>query len=100
MCGLEVRPRTIRDDHASPPRAGLGRGHPIAPFVLLRSRYSVTVRTSHVLIGFETLKAKWLSPLAAEHFRVHLFLSPYHTKVPTELALAIPFRRCECEQGT
>jgi hypothetical protein len=47
------------------------------------------MRTNYVLIDFESVQVKSLALVAAEHFRVHLFLGPNHTKVPSDLVLAM-----------
>lgn len=46
-------------------------------------------RTNYVLIDFENVQVKSLALLAPAHFRVHLFLGPNHTKVATDLVLAM-----------
>lgn len=47
------------------------------------------MRTNYVLIDFESVQVKSLALLAGEHFRVHLFLGPNHTKVPSDLVLTM-----------
>jgi hypothetical protein len=47
------------------------------------------MRTNYVLIDFENVQVKSLALLAADHFRVHLFLGPNHTRLPTDLAIAM-----------
>jgi hypothetical protein len=47
------------------------------------------MKTNYVLIDFESVQVKSLALLAGEHFRVHVFLGPNHTKVPSDLVLAM-----------
>jgi hypothetical protein len=47
------------------------------------------MKTNYVLIDFESVQVKSLALLAGEHFRVHLFLGPNHTKVPSDLVMAM-----------
>jgi hypothetical protein len=47
------------------------------------------MKTNYVLIDFESVQVKSLALLAGEHFRVHLFLGPNHTKVPSDLVFAM-----------
>lgn len=47
------------------------------------------MRTNYVLIDFESVKVKSLALLDSEHFRVRLFLGPNHTRVPSDLVLAM-----------
>ena len=47
------------------------------------------MRKNYVLIDFENVQVKSLALLAAEHFRVHLFLGPNHLKLPRPLVLAM-----------
>lgn len=50
---------------------------------------AASMRTNYVLIDLESVQVKSLALLAADHFRVHLFLGPNHTKVPSDLVLAM-----------
>jgi PIN domain len=47
------------------------------------------MKTNYVLIDFESVQVKSLALLVSEHFRVRLFLGPNHTKVPSDLVLAM-----------
>lgn len=47
------------------------------------------MKTNYVLIDYENVQVKSLALLAADHFRVQLFLGPNHTKLPTDLAIAM-----------
>ena len=47
------------------------------------------MRANYVLIDFESVQVKSLALLDGAHFRVRLFLGPNHTKVPSDLVLAM-----------
>ncbi|MCC7484391.1 MAG: hypothetical protein IT529_05335 [Burkholderiales bacterium] len=47
------------------------------------------MRTNYVLIDFENVHVTSLALLGDACFRVHLFLGPNHTRVPSELVLAM-----------
>jgi hypothetical protein len=47
------------------------------------------MKTNYVLIDYESVQVKSLALLAGEHFRVRLFLGPNHTKLPSDLVLAM-----------
>jgi hypothetical protein len=47
------------------------------------------MRVNYVLIDFENVHVKSLALLAADHFKVHVFLGPNHTKLPSDLVLAM-----------
>lgn len=47
------------------------------------------MRTNYVLVDLENTQVKSLALLAAEHFRVYLFLGPHHTRLPSDLVLAM-----------
>jgi hypothetical protein len=47
------------------------------------------MKTNYVLIDLENVQVKSLALLVADHFRVHLFLGPNYTRLPTDLAIAM-----------
>jgi hypothetical protein len=47
------------------------------------------MRTNYVLIDFENVHVKSLALLTADHFKVHVFLGPNHTKLASDLVLAM-----------
>lgn len=56
---------------------------------LLPSEPAVEKRTQHVLIDFENVQVKSLALLEGDHFRVHVFIGPSHTKLPRGLAVGL-----------
>lgn len=47
------------------------------------------MKTNYVLIDFENVRVKSLALLEGDHFRIFLFLGPNHTKIPSDLVLAM-----------
>lgn len=47
------------------------------------------MRTNYVLIDLENVPVTALALLSAEHFRVYVFLGPSHTRLPSDLVLAM-----------
>lgn len=47
------------------------------------------MRTNYVLIDFESVQPKSLSLLAADHFRVYVFIGPANAKLPREVVLSV-----------
>jgi hypothetical protein len=47
------------------------------------------LRTNYVLIDFESVQPKSLSLLAAEHFRIHVFIGPASSTLPSNVVLPL-----------